>query len=516
MTDWTAGYVADIGYTHGYYGELNPLRLRLAFLHAGLVCPEIGTACELGFGQGLSANIHATASTVQWHGTDFNPAQAAMAQELAAVSGSGAQLLDEGFAEFCARSDLPDFDFIGLHGIWSWISDENRHVLVDFIRCKLKVGGVLFVSYNTMPGWAGFAPLRHLMTRHAEVFGVAGKGSLGRVEAALEFAQKLLDVNPGYARANPQVAERLDKVKGQNKAYLAHEYFNRDWHPMHFATLAEWLAPAKLSYACSAYFLDHVASINLTTEQQAMLNQIPDVLFRESTRDFMINQQFRRDYWVKGARKLPALEQAEALRNERVVLLTPRADIKLKIMGVLGEARMTEEIYNPILDCLANHQMWTLGQLEQAVASKGINARQMLEAMAVLVGAGHLTAAQDEARIAVVRKRTATLNRHLALKARSSADIAFLASPVLGGGFMVNRFPQLFLLAMAEGRQPPADLARFAWELVAAQGQKMLKEGKMLETAEDNLAELSRLAKEFTENQLPILQALQITQGFTG
>jgi hypothetical protein len=29
MTDWTAGYVADIGYTYGYYTELNPLRVRL-------------------------------------------------------------------------------------------------------------------------------------------------------------------------------------------------------------------------------------------------------------------------------------------------------------------------------------------------------------------------------------------------------------------------------------------------------------------------------------------------------
>ena len=31
MSDWSAGYVADIGYTHGYYTELNPLRVRLAF-----------------------------------------------------------------------------------------------------------------------------------------------------------------------------------------------------------------------------------------------------------------------------------------------------------------------------------------------------------------------------------------------------------------------------------------------------------------------------------------------------
>ena len=49
MSDWTAGYVADIGYTYGYYTELNPLRVKLAFLKAGLALPEVGSACELGF-----------------------------------------------------------------------------------------------------------------------------------------------------------------------------------------------------------------------------------------------------------------------------------------------------------------------------------------------------------------------------------------------------------------------------------------------------------------------------------
>ena len=165
MSDWTAGYVADIGYTFGYYTELNPLRLRLAFLNAGLAVSDSGAACELGFGQGMSANLHAAASVTQWHGTDFNPSQAGFAQELASVSGAVAQLHDDAFADFCARPGLPDFDYIGLHGIWSWISDANRAVIVDFVRRKLKVGGVLYISYNTLPGWATFAPMRHLLTQ---------------------------------------------------------------------------------------------------------------------------------------------------------------------------------------------------------------------------------------------------------------------------------------------------------------------------------------------------------------
>ena len=73
MSDWTAGYTAEIDYTHGYYGELNPQRLQFAFAYNGLAFPKIGTACELGFGQGMSVNLHAAASVVKWWGTDFNP-----------------------------------------------------------------------------------------------------------------------------------------------------------------------------------------------------------------------------------------------------------------------------------------------------------------------------------------------------------------------------------------------------------------------------------------------------------
>ncbi len=79
MTNWTEGYVADINYTYGYYSELNPTRARLALLNKGIEPPQIETACELGFGQGLSVNIHAAASPVEWWGTDFNPAQAGFA-----------------------------------------------------------------------------------------------------------------------------------------------------------------------------------------------------------------------------------------------------------------------------------------------------------------------------------------------------------------------------------------------------------------------------------------------------
>jgi len=510
MTDWTAGYVADIGYTFGYYQELNPLRAKLAFLNAGLACPEFGTACELGFGQGMSANIHAAATVTQWSGTDFNPAQAAFAQELATVSGSRARLLDDAFAEFCVRTDLPDFDYIGLHGIWSWISDENRALIVEFIRKKLKVSGVLYISYNTMPGWAAFAPMRHLMTEHADVIGAEGVGIVSRINGALDFAEKLLATNPQYARANSLIADRVSKIKDQSRHYLAHEYFNQDWHPMHFANMADWLEPAKLGYACSAQYLDHIDTINLSAEQQAFLKEIPDAMFRESTRDFMVNQQFRRDYWVKGARKLNPLEQTEGLRSQKVLLISHRRDVSLKVNGSLGEASMSEVIYKPILDALADHKPRTIGQLEQILKDQAVPFAQLTQAVMVLTGAGQLAAVQDDALISKAKKHTDKLNAYLIDKARGSNEVSYLASPVTGGGVSVGRFQQLYLLALSQGKKKPEDWVGLVWQVLQHQGQKIVKDGKTLETAEENLAELTSQAATFAQKQLPILKALQI------
>jgi predicted O-methyltransferase YrrM len=146
--DWRHGYITEPEYTRGYYRELCPGILRLACLSAG-VAPPVGKPLrylELGFGQGLSLNIHAAAAPGEFWGTDFNPTQVAHARALAAASGSGVTLLDDSFVEFASRDDLPDFDVIGLHGIWSWISDENRKIIINLIRRKLRIGGIVYIA----------------------------------------------------------------------------------------------------------------------------------------------------------------------------------------------------------------------------------------------------------------------------------------------------------------------------------------------------------------------------------
>ena len=460
------------------------------------------TYLELGFGQGLSVNIHAAANDGNFWGTDFNPMQAAHAQALAHASGSGATLLNDSFAELAARPDLPEFDIIGLHGIWSWISDENRQTIVDIIRRKLKVGGIVYVSYNCLPGWAAAMPLRHLIMLHAELAGSEAIGIVGKIDGALKFAQQVVDSGARYFQANPAVAALLKQMAGQDRHYLAHEYFNLDWDVMAFSDVAQTLQNAKLTFAASAHLIDHVEVINLSETARKLLAEIKQPLLYQSIRDYFVNQQFRRDIFVKGARRLTPLERSEAFHHQAFVLVTNPDAITMKVTGSLGEATLQEKIYGPIIEVLAedNLSAKTLAQIAANQKLSAITWPDLIQAILVLTGAGHLHPAQEPT--TRTKACCVALNKYLYERARSSSAVSYLASPVTGSGIVAPRNHQLFLLAMQQGKKLPADQAAFVWDLVSTQGLRVNKDGRPLETPEDNLAELTRQATEFSEKHL--------------
>jgi SAM-dependent methyltransferase len=512
--DWTSGYVAEIDYTHGYYRELAPRLIDFALLIAGYEPPSrTGMRyLELGYGQGLSANIHAAAVPGDFWGADFNPAHAANAQGLARLSGAPALFTDDSFAEMAARDDLPEFDHIVLHGVWSWVSDDNRRNLVEIIRRRLRVGGAVYLSYNTLPGWAVAMPLRQLMTLHAETAGSDLQGVVGRIEASIGFGTKLADVGARYFAANPTAKGRLEAIAGQNRHYLAHEYFNRDWAPMYFSDVHDWLSDAKLGYACAAGPLDQLDGFNLSAPQREIVGSIPYTVLRETVRDYLLNAQFRRDLYTRGARRLSPLERLERMRQLRVVLVSPPTDGEFTVETSMGQVSLKQEIYAPVMAALAadDASPKSIGALFDDPKLAHLPPGALLESIAVLVGAARAHPAQTDEEIASVEPRCRRLNAHLIERARISGDIAWLASPVTGAGVSVGRFEQMFLGARAAGHKRPADWAKSAWNTLAQQNQSIIKNGELLATAEANLEELGNQATLLSDQRLTLLQRLKV------
>ena len=509
MSTWSDGYFTETGYTYGYYREISPLFLRFCLLLKGFdtLQPSPDSChCELGFGQGVSVNIHAASTPGSYIATDFNASHAFAAQNMVQASGAKAALYDDSFEQLLNRQDLPQFDSICLHGIWTWISTENHKIIVEFARRHLKPGGIFYISYNCFPGWAPAYPLRQIMALHDRFMGSPGD-ALNRVGQALDFTARLLETNPAYSLAVPNLKNRLEGIQKQDKSYIAHEYFNREWNCMYFTDVVEHLEAAKLEFVASANPLDYVDAVNLTAEAQAFLKDIPSPIFREQARDYFVSAQFRKDIFVRGPRKLSASEQSARLQETRVALLCAAEDVSMTVKGACGEANLHEHIYKPLLAALADKKYApkTLRELKQALPE--MDFASLLSAITVLAGAGHVQPCQDEKPFL---KTCKALNQHLMERAVHSGEITYLASPVLGGAVTLSRFQLLFCLALQKGHKKPEDWAAYVWQVLSAQGQKLVKNGVTLESAEENTQELTEQAVHFGEKRLAILKALLV------
>jgi hypothetical protein len=502
MSDEPDGYITDVAYTHGYFDDISPHRTRLAFLKAGLPVPEIATACELGFGQGVSLAIHAAASPVIWYGTDFHPEHVKSATALVEATGVDAHLYADDFADFAERKDLPDFDYIALYGVWSWVSDETRASIVDVVRRKLKIGGVLCLGYISQ-GWAPYVPLRNLLAGHADSIRQEGLPLVDRIESSLAFADRLRQVNAAYFADNPAVARYLSTMSTKNRRYLAHDYFNGHYRPMDFPTVAKLLAPAQLNYVGPAD-AGSLESVYLTRPQQALLATVADLNFREVVHDFLVNRYARCEYWVKGpVSPLQHRERDQLLRDTRIIALTPRPDLPVKLRAALAlnGTGPSEKVYRPILEALGSLNPLSLGEIERRLRADGTTLDQIFEAVLLIAGLQQIDLFQDEAMTGKARRYAARLNTHLLERQRSGDGLDYLASPVTAAGVKLDRCEQLWLLAARDGIVEPQGLAKMAFEHLSRdpQGER------------GSLAALTDRAHQFATARLLQLKALGIT-----
>jgi len=185
--------------------------------------------------------------------------------------------------------------------------------------------------------------------------------------------------------------------------------------------------------------------------------------------------------------------------------------VPLKVGGALGQASMNPAVYEPILQYLSDQKAHRIAEVEQEVAAAGVTFAQVIEAVMTLVGTGHLAPAQTESEVNAAAAPAAALNEALCRQARGSSEISVLASPLIGGAVAVNRFSQLFLQARRQGYTEPVQWAREVQVILAAQGQKLLRNGVALEPGEPTLALLTEQATQFASSDLRVLQELGVS-----
>jgi SAM-dependent methyltransferase len=511
MMTWTSGYFTELNYTFGYYREMSPLGLRLACLCNGVdvQVPDAPTYLELGFGHGVSINMHAAGSAGRFFGTDFNPSQVFSANQQADASRADIKLFDQSFEEFARREDIPDFDVIALHGVWSWVSEGARAAILDIIRRKLRPGGIAYVSYNCLPGWAPVVPIRQLMSLYRD----SGGGRMAKVEDMIEngmaVVEEVAKAGSLFFQANPFAAHHLKEMARQSKNYIAHEYLNADWHLAHFADTVDRLNEAKLTYVGSARLLDGIDMFNLTPEGVTLISQVGDRIMRETLRDYLVNRQFRTDIFVKGARALSRAEHQAAWSAQRFVLSTPAIDIPKRLRCPRGEVELPKEKYDLVIEAmLANGQgPKTIPDLLANPDLHALTFQDVVQILTVLAGAGFVAPATEPS--AAVKRQCWRLNNHVLSRAKLNPELLYLVSPLTGGGISVPHLAQLFILAFQAGAQTEEELVLTVGQFLDQSSDGLLRNGVRMDAEEtSNLVRAS--AARFLRHDWPLLMALQV------
>ena len=441
---------------------MNPSLLAYALNRLGMNPIQPGapfTYLELGSGYTLSTLIHAAGHPEgQFIAVDVMPEHVMTARAIAeAAKLDNLRLIEGAFANL-SDMNLPKCDFIAMHGVWSWINAKNRDHILRCIDACLKPGGVLFVSYNTLPGYASIMPLRELM---ATDFAATGGSVLERVTNGIAFIDSIKHIEGGFIANNPVARLRFKDLKKRSRNYLAHEYFNADWTTFYHKDVAVSLRPLGLTFATLAPIFETLEDLNYTSETRALLSKISDPTERETAKDFLVNRQFRMDVFVRDG---IAIGDAAALVSNRrfAVAAQPNDANRLKRNTPLAEVTLPIAPATTILTALTQKPS-TLAELAQRPSLQGMSGHKLTRLIDMLIGTGAIDVAVDPKSDEVRVDRIRGLNNALRAKNRGGRWTEINASSITGGGIGVSREDQLFFLTGAE-KDPVAAAARLLSE----------------------------------------------------
>ena len=464
---WTAGYNNSVAYTTGYYHEQSP-----TFLNACLALQRVSppslekfTYCELGFGQGLTSLIlAATHPNGDFYACDFNPLHVLGATSIRDEARlSNLTLLENSCGDLAqGKVELPLFDYITLHGIISWISDETRAQIMRFLTRYLKPGGVVQVSYNAMVGCAQVLPLQRLLMLGAGQGGDAWTKASG-------LAKKMVNLEALHFKRNPDSLGWVEGFDNLDERYLVHEYLHEKWTPFYFTDIAREMAEAKLSFAGSAR-VAHMSPVAWLAEpQREMLEAVTDPIEAEELRDYFANRGFRSDIFVRGKAPLSDLrlrEQAEQIH------LWGNPAVPYKTAVTLEHATLTrsDAFHKPLFDLLRGAEM-TLAQVFDAAEFAGLALDDILKLLRLSIAVG-----ETLVRYGAPQPREAAdrLNAALLTRAEQGEASGALASPRLGGGAGISALDGMMLASLHAKADQVKALTRDIDELVARVSRSLI------------------------------------------
>ncbi len=440
---WLEGYVIDVPYPADFHYFLSPDFLNFCTLLYGVAPPSIKgkfNYLELGSGTGFCINAMAAFYPEgNFYGVDFNPQHIVLSKDIKEEAGlENITFIDKSFEELLSYVDyLPDFDYIVMHGVFAWISHENREILMKLVKKKLKPGGIVYIGYNNMCGWSFRVPFQRFLVDLARLF--PDIGSLPKMNMGMRWIKRLEDVGSHYFNL-PQVKKTTETLGKESKNYLVHEYLNTTWAPLFFTDVLSYARNAKLSYVGMAEPIWNFEKLIFNDEQLSLLNEVRSPFFKEMLKDYIVGLSFRKDIYVKGATYIASSIILDKLKDVKVVLLQKTEDKKYKIEVpfINRNVNISSALLDILFDILKDGPK-SIGEILQDKSIK-FNTMELISTLCLLIK-GRLINVVDKIRDN--KEKCIALNKSVARRSRHSNFFRYMCIPSACSAIFTNLVQRL-------------------------------------------------------------------------
>jgi len=204
--------------------------------------------------------------------------------------------------------------------------------LLPFCRRLLSDLGILYVSYNTYPGWYGRGLVRAFMLR-------VGAG-LERPEEQVSVARRALDdLIAAYARADDSFAKLLEEEKTRiddmDNGQLMHDLFEVESHPVYVDDFIVRAHEADLQYISEGNMAASREE-SFSPEARRQLSTVTNTVQREQLIDFILNRSFRQTLLCRRGPVVQRHIDPDSLYE--FYMASPLLPMGLDVDGVPGEA----------------------------------------------------------------------------------------------------------------------------------------------------------------------------------
>jgi SAM-dependent methyltransferase len=401
--------------------------------------------CELDCGTAVTETLLAASNPLgDFHGIDARGDEIEQARALAKDGGARNITFHHAGIEAALEKTLPQFDYIVVNNIYSWVPLRERGLILAFVRKFLKPGGAVYVSYNARPGWNKLDPFRR-------VFREATRGMkaepVQRLNAARDLYARLLELKAAGIAATGLSAEAFQALNDIPLDALAADYVNEFSDPLYVTDVMADFAAVDCVLTGSSTMAESLPVLLGYEPFKSLLEKLPTPSGRELVKDFLLDTRYRRDVFVRGGKRLAGDNRDMVMNGLAFAAEHPAAEARYEQRMPFGDMKFDNPHARGLVETLEGGPR-TLGELVTRAHDGGVDAQAVVANVHALLLTGQIRPVyRGTPEAAKGARLMADAVRARATDAASA--IGFLPSPY-GTAFHIPIADQVFMTLPAQ------------------------------------------------------------------